>query len=161
MKRVSIGLLIRNQALRYGLDPLLIAAVIEQESKGNIYATRYEPKFFQKYIQPKNRQDLPGYIPDSLPTLDTERRLRSMSFGLMQVMGETMRERGFDADYLTELFDPETNLEWGCGFLKHLIEKHGDAKSALLAWNGGGDPQYANKVFAHIDSGDCHRHLAI
>lgn len=154
------GRLIQEQNLKTGLDPLLIAAVIHQESSGNTYAVRYEPAFFKRYIQGKDWDRLGGYVP-RLATLDTERKCRSTSYGLMQIMGQVARERGFRGEFLTELCDPKVNLEIGCSFLKHLVERTGSTQAALQRYNGGGDPNYAKKVFAHIDSGVCHRHLGI
>jgi|GEM_PF-2033083 len=132
--------LARLVAARHGLAPELVCAVCEQESAWQIYAIRPEEGFFHKYIHPANV---------AKPT--TEELLESWSYGLMQVMGKVARERGFKGRYLTELFEPATNLEIGC---KHLAVKlavaNGDVHSALQRWNGGGAPNYGAQVMARM-----------
>lgn len=134
---------------------MLLAAVIHQESAGNPYAVRYEPAFFKKYVEDKTRKTMLGYVPTRC-SFETEARLRAHSFGLMQCMGQLLRERGFKAEFLTEALDPKTNLKWGSEYLQTLLLKHQDTEAALLRWNGGGNKNYGKEVLGHIDSGDCH-----
>src|SRR5262245_15362554 len=134
--------LITNAAKVFGLQVPLVAAIVLQESKGNPAAARYENGFYLKYIDWRGRKDLSGYVPTAC-TLETEKRFRATSFGLMQVMGETARERGFRAEFLPELFVPETNLRVGCELLQHLLDDSPSAIIALQRWNGGGNPNYA------------------
>ena len=44
--------LAKKWATKYGLDPLIVCAVIEQESGWNPWAIRFEPAFVQRYIKP-------------------------------------------------------------------------------------------------------------
>ena len=44
--------LAKKWATKYGLDPLIVCAVIEQESGWNPWASRFEPAFEQRYIKP-------------------------------------------------------------------------------------------------------------
>jgi soluble lytic murein transglycosylase-like protein len=82
----------------------------------------------------------------------TERRWRATSFGLMQVMGQVARERGFTGEWLTELTNPEVGIEYGCRELKRRLDlAHGDVHSGLLGYNGGGDPAYPSKVLKHYN----------
>jgi hypothetical protein len=156
----TIGQLIFDEAKKHQLLPQLVGGIILQESAGRIYSSRYEPKFFKRYLEGKKPSELPGYWPDpNLCSEATEMRNRATSYGLMHVLGETMREEGFKEPELTMLFDPKTNLEWGCAYFAKLVSKKQDGKKALLAWNGGGDKEYADKVFAHIDSGRAERLL--
>ena len=147
--------LIVEAAKQTGISPNLLAAVIHQESGGQIYAVRYEQGFFDKYVKQKTRHTLQGHIPTQC-SLDTERRLRATSFGLMQIMGQVVRERGFKGEFLTELLDPAVNIRWGSEFLQTLLLKYDSTEKALLRWNGGGNPNYGKEVLGHIDSGDCH-----
>lgn len=154
------GKIIQDQHRKTGLNPRLIAAVIQQESSGNPYAVRYEPEFYKRYIQTKTKQSLGGYWP-RLATEETERRFRTSSFGLMQIMGQVAREQNFRGEFLTELCDPAVNLDICCAFLAELLEKRGSVEAALLRYNGGGAPDYAKKVFAHMDSGAADRWLGL
>lgn len=144
-------------AQRHGLDYKIVAAVVYQESKGDPFAIRYEHAFFKRYILSLDRTTLPGFVPASIPTLATEKRLRAHSFGLMQIMGETAREYGYKKNYLTKLLNPKDNLEMGCKILKSLIDKQEGTKDqqlikALKRYNGGED--YPGIVLAHVENGN-------
>lgn len=146
------GPLIKQFADLHGLDPKLLTAVVMQESSGNPYAIRYEPAFFRKYLEGIDPKNLPGAQPNYKEVTPlTESRARAFSYGLCQVMGQTAREFGFKSDFLTELCDPETNLNLGARILAHhLLKTRGDVRAALLRWNGGSNKSYPDKVLARI-----------
>lgn len=127
------------------------------ESGGRKNAMRYEGLFFREHLDGKSREDLLGHVPsERLTTLVTELRLRATSFGLMQLLGETMRERGFASDDLGDLLEPEVNIMLGCSFLHDLYVKRGNTERAmLLGFNGGGNKQYPDYIFKIRDSGRC------
>jgi soluble lytic murein transglycosylase-like protein len=132
--------LARTIAAAHELEPALVCAVIEQESAWNPWAVRYEPGFLSRYIAPL-------YTAGKLSA--TEAYTRSMSWGLMQVMGQVAREFGFETDSLPELCDPATGIEFGCRILaKRMARARGDVSAALLAWNGGANPNYPSEVLA-------------
>lgn len=132
--------LARQVAASHDLDPALVCAVIEQESAWNTWALRYEPSFLSRYVAPL-------YTAGKLTA--TEAYARSMSWGLMQVMGQTAREHGFDGDSLAELCDPAIGVDFGCRILAaRLVRVKGDVPAALLAWNGGANSNYPAEVLA-------------
>lgn len=141
--------LAKSIAARYGLDPALVCAVCHHESAGwNTWASRHEPAFYVKYVEPI--KDLKTFGPTCSKV--TERMLRATSFGLMQVMGQVARERGFTGEYLTELCDPAAGIEIGCMELaRRMKNANGDVTKALLAYNGGGNPKYPELVMAHYN----------
>ncbi|ERK05595.1 Membrane-bound lytic murein transglycosylase D precursor [Serratia fonticola AU-P3(3)] len=51
--------------------------------------------------------------------------------GLMQLMPVHTEKQGIDP------FDPEQNIKTGIGFLSHLLNKYGDLRLALAAYNAG------------------------
>lgn len=127
----------RYYARLHGLDEALVCAVIEQESNWIPWAIRYEPAFQKRYVDPQNLGP-------------TETIARSISWGLMQLMGEVARELGFNGK-MASLCDPAMGLEWGCKHLKNKLDAHdGDVAAGLLAWNGGGNPGYADQVQARM-----------
>jgi|SRR5882672_7288820 len=131
--------LAKKAAVAHGLDPALVCAVCEQESTWNPWAIRYEPAFLTKYVLP-----LPNLRP-------TEAYSRAISWGLMQLMGQVARERGFANAYLASLCDPATGLDWGCNYLKaRLVKARDDVHLALQHWNGGANPNYADEVLARM-----------
>ncbi len=132
--------LARRAATLEGLEPALVCAVVEQESGWNTWAIRYEPLFFAKYVA--------GLYTNNKVSA-TEAYARGISWGLMQVMGQTAREKGFGSTYLSTLCDPAVGLAMGCKVLRHKLDSvGGNVARGLLAWNGGGNPDYANEVLA-------------
>lgn len=152
---MTISKLIIDASKRTGISPNLLAAVIHQESGGNVYAVRFEPAFLKKYLETKTKKNIGGYVPTRC-SWTTEIQLRATSLGLMQCMGQVLRERGFKEEFLTEALEPETNIKWGSEFLQTLLLKYDNTQAALQRWNGGGNPNYAKEVLGHIDSGACH-----
>jgi soluble lytic murein transglycosylase-like protein len=135
----QLVILTKQAAAAHALDPALVCAIVEQESAWNPWAARYEPAFYQRYIAPLAAHLTP-----------TEAYGRAWSFGLMQIMGEVAREKGYTGD-LTALCDPATGLEWGCvHFADRLKAAGGDVARALQLWNGGGNAAYSAQVLARV-----------
>jgi len=125
-------------AAKHALDGALVCAIVEQESAWDTHAIRYEPAFRTRYVAPLG-----------LPP--TEEIARSISWGLMQVMGQVAREHGFDRKFLSALCEPELGLDTGCGvFAAKLASAAGDVTRALQLWNGGANPNYAAQVLARL-----------
>ena len=132
--------LARRTAAAHGLDPALVCAVIEQESAWNPWAVRYEPGFLSRYIAPL-------YTAGKFSA--TEAYTRSMSWGLMQVMGQVAREFGFTEPSLAALCEPLLGIDFGCKVLAARVARaKGDIPAALQAWNGGANPNYDAEVLA-------------
>jgi soluble lytic murein transglycosylase-like protein len=134
----EIVALARTIASVHGLDSALVCAVVEQESAWDPHAIRYEPGFRASYVAPLN-----------LPC--TEEIARSISWGLMQVMGQVAREQGFQRPYLSALCESSAGLSFGCIVLAaKLAAAGGDVSRGLALWNGGGNPDYAAQVLARV-----------
>jgi soluble lytic murein transglycosylase-like protein len=131
--------LARAIAAGHALDPALVCAIIEQESSWDPYAIRYEPAFRSRYVAPL------GLAP-------TEEVARSISWGLMQVMGQVAREHGFREKSLAALTDPATGLAFGCAVFAAKISAAagGDIPRALQLWNGGANRDYAREVLDRV-----------
>lgn len=104
--------LARDIAARNELDPAIVCAVIEQESAWDPRAMRYESAFRGRYVSPLG-----------LPP--TEEIARSISWGLMQVMGQVAREHGFAGKFLSELCEPEVGIGIGCAVFVGKLETAG------------------------------------
>ena len=98
--------IVRGHAAHYRLDPALLAAVIEQESK-----------------------------------FDATARSSAGAIGLMQLTPQTAegiaQYTGGKGFVLSDLNDPEINVRYGAWYLRHLLDKYGDERTALAAYNAG------------------------
>jgi soluble lytic murein transglycosylase-like protein len=143
--------LARATAARHSLDAALVCAVVDQESSWDAHAIRYEPAFRMRYVT-------------SLALPPTEEIARSISWGLMQVMGQVAREHGFNGKFLSALCDPATGLDIGCQVLAAKLAAAAKTLSpaldppppaepllarALALWNGG-NPAYPAEVIARV-----------
>jgi soluble lytic murein transglycosylase-like protein len=130
--------LARTIAPKHALDAALVCAVVEQESAWDAHAIRYEPGFRARYVAPLG-----------LPP--TEEVARSISWGLMQVMGQVAREHGFSGKFLSALCDPAAGLDIGCAVLASKLSAAGnDVARGLELWNGGANADYASQVLARM-----------
>lgn len=139
MEYAQLVLLAKEIARKHVLDPALICAVVEQESDWITWAIRYEPAFQKRYVEPLKLQN------------QTEIVARSMSWGLLQLMGQGARELGF-SEKMASLCDPYVGLEWGCKHFSRKFDAAGsDVTKALLLWNGGGNQAYPAQVMARVN----------
>jgi len=98
--------IVRGHAANYHLNPALLAAVIEQESK-----------------------------------FRADAKSSAGAIGLMQLQPATARgialRTGGSKFVLSDLYDPELNVRYGAWYLHHLLQKYGDERLALAAYNAG------------------------
>jgi soluble lytic murein transglycosylase-like protein len=120
---------INIKAAEFDVDPDLIEAFVMTESSGNPKATRYEPNFYKAYIQPL----LVKQLLTPMEAID-----RATSWGLMQIMGQTARERGFNSPFI-DLYEPATGLHWGITHLKKQMKRYKEQGEdyAIAAYNAG------------------------
>jgi len=134
-----------------GVPPALAAAIVLVESDGVTWAMRFEPEFHDRYIVGN---------PDYQEADATERIGAATSWGLMQIMGATARERGFAGRYFAELCDPEKGLFFGIAHLARCLARYGETAPAVAAYNAGsarrrGDrfvnQEYVDRVTAALE----------
>lgn len=153
-------------APKFNFEPKLIKAVCLQEGgknkKGEFTPdmARLEQGFYIRYVEKKN----------NLAT--TSEVLLSASYGIMQMMGLSLKEAGYFDWYFQQQSDTTqallvnplsqiavvkaiddycVNLEWmitwGCKWLdKKRWKANGDITKALCLWNGDMTGKYANEV---------------
>ena len=135
-----------------GLDPWLLLALIAQESGGDPWAIRVERGFFRRY-----HEGLVALVRSTVSTRDDYWMqypdLFSASYGLTQIMLPVAIELGFTFRYPTELCDPTPNVALGSMKLRACFRPvvSGELepiRAALLRYNGGGDPEYPDRVLA-------------
>lgn len=103
----------------YGLDPVLVQAVIAVESSGGKYLYRFEPGIYNRLSKVRNEQ---------------ERRMLSSSHGIMHVLGITAKAKGV---HWSELYDDSTALETGISILANCKERGKTNYRMLACYNTG------------------------
>ena len=100
---------IKTAALKYNLDPLLVSALIQFESAGDQFATRYE------------------------------KHLDDSSYGLMQILCSTAEDLlKTDIRDCSNLFDVSLNIELGSRYLRKQIDRYdGNILFGIIAYNTG------------------------
>jgi soluble lytic murein transglycosylase len=98
--------IVRAHSANYDLNPALLAAVIEQESK-----------------------------------FRADAKSSAGAIGLMQLLPATAKgiaiHTGGSKFVVSDLYNPEINIRYGAWYLHHLMQKYGDEKTALAAYNAG------------------------
>lgn len=138
--------LVKDISARHSLPEALVAAIITVESNGNPYAIRYETDFFSTYIVPCKFKLIPPC------SKGTEQRARATSWGLMQIMGQVARERGFANAFLSELCMPDVGIEYGCRQVRHCADQylaeHG-WPGVIASYNAGSPRKDATGYFVN------------
>jgi soluble lytic murein transglycosylase len=66
---------------------------------------------------------------------------KSGAIGLMQLLPDTAEgiavHTGGTRFRVDDLYDPEINVRYGAWYLRHLLDKYGDERTALAAYNAG------------------------
>lgn len=99
------------------------------ESSGDVNAWRYEPQF-------KGLFETHKYAQLCHTTEVTEVHGQMFSYGLMQVMGATLRRLNFSEPF-AKAFDPTTNLHYGATLLTQLKRQYSDMNDVIAAYNAG------------------------
>lgn len=118
---------IEGSAAANGLRPSLLAALLLQESRGDLKATRFE--------------DRATWVKRSTPLLAarkagwSERELMT-AYGLGQVMGATAWLLGYRGKPMG-LLEPRTSIEYAARYLGRRLQECKSPELALVAYNGG------------------------
>lgn len=138
-EQIKLGDLIANTSEEYGLDPLLLRAIIRAESGGRTNAVRFEPAHM-------SRKDV-----KKLGRNDSERQMYASSFGLMQIMGWHAPSYGLEWN---DLLEPSTNLKVGADILRQCLDRQQNKshierlRAGLRCYNGG--ETYADLILANM-----------
>lgn len=141
--------IIKNCSRIYGIEEKLIRAIIRKESSWKVYAFRREPRFWKRYGE--NVKKLFYLTPEKDEAWLSSPDIVSSSYGLMQIMLSTAMELGFRYEFPFELFDPATNIKWGCAYLKKLYDRYVDWKDAISAYNQGNNRKDLTGLYVNQD----------
>ena len=145
-----------NIGKKYNLRKLFLKAVGIVESSLDEHAYRFEPKFWERYLQ------------DNPKWKDRDPKEVSASFGICQLMFTTSWELGFRGTG-EELYNPVINIELGAKLIRKLVDKCKKEKyhfntpfnplsMAMARYNGGSyknpdddgwirNEEYVKKIF--------------
>jgi soluble lytic murein transglycosylase len=136
---------------RLAASTLLIVAV----AASFVYLRSGEPAWFQRVRYPlKYEQIVRGHArnyqldPALLAAViyqeskfRSDAKSDSGAIGLMQLQPETAKgiaiRTGGSRFQTSDLYDPEINVRYGSWYLRHLLDKYDDEKTALAAYNAG------------------------
>jgi len=134
--------MIREAAERHGLPIAAVKAICRKESSLGQHLYRYEPHY--KWL-----------VTDGVDMTPTERAGQMASWGVMQIMGATARERGYvGRDFIPFVQDHTVGLEYGCRHLAYLWHRYKHWPAAIAAYNAGsprqnGDGTYENQGYVN------------
>lgn len=134
---------IASAAIAHSLDANLIRAICNTESAFITWRTRFEPEGYARGSYFVSYRDWASKLGLSEPTEGTQ---QYTSWGLMQIMGFSARELGFDG-YLTQLCDPILGLAYGCLKLKRLFVRYGVEEDVIAAYNQGDNRKTPGGMF--------------
>lgn len=126
-------------AIKYHLDPSLIAAIIQTESGNDPFAVRFEPTYKWLYKTKENAKE--ANISEA-----TEAVLQSCSFGLTQVMLAVAREYGLTGSPF-KLLDPKINIEYCAKHLSNYFKKYNSEDEVIASYNAGSPKKTLTGVF--------------
>jgi soluble lytic murein transglycosylase len=78
---------------------------------------------------------------DEESKFNTDAKSRTGALGLMQLQPQTAKgiaiRTGGSRFVVADLYDPELNVRYGAWYLRNLLDKYGDERTALAAYNAG------------------------
>ena len=140
---IKMKQLILKVSEEFGLDSNIVFGIIMTESNMNPCAIRYETNYKWLYK--------PNSIRPRTCSFSTEIMMQSCSWGLMQVMGATLRELGFKGWLTSILLSKEQQLIYGCRYFKSKMNKYNNLNDAIVSYNSGHpmkkDGTYINQYY--------------
>ena len=123
---------------------LFFLSIILAYSLGAFYAYFYPVKYYDLIVQYAQENDLDSALVASVINVESGYNSDALSskgaIGLMQIMpstGEWISSQIGEDFSQNEMFNPETNIKYGCFYLNYLLRYFGDEKLALCAYNAG------------------------
>lgn len=135
--------LIAKYSSEFNLDPVLVGAIIMQESRAKVWTARYEPNSKYK-INVAEFAKLTGI------SQDTELCFQKTSWGLMHVMGVKARELGF-VSFLPQLLLPSLAIEYGCRALLGFKIRYQSTEDVIASYNAGSPRRLASGLYVNQD----------
>jgi len=142
----SVDELIQDIAPRYGVNPVVLRAIVARESGGKEDAIRFEPGQMGRAAKITKNPE--------------QQRMLASSHGVAQIMGWWSPH--FNIRW-SDLYDPRTNLEVACAILRKGLDRR-KGKPSAVALRGAleeynGSSAYADAVMRQIGDALIEKHL--
>jgi soluble lytic murein transglycosylase len=127
---------------------ILLAVVLVQTAKPGWWERLWYPLHYQQIVRGHARNyDLDPALLAAVIYQESKFRANARSssgaIGLMQLLPDTAKgialHTGGSAFRVDDLYNPELNVRYGAWYLRHLLQKYGDERTALAAYNAGQD----------------------
>jgi soluble lytic murein transglycosylase len=125
---------------------VLLAVVLVQSSKPGWWERLWYPLDYEQIVRGHARNyDLDPALLAAVIYQESKfranARSRSGAIGLMQLLPDTAKgialHTGGTQFRVDDLYNPEINVRYGAWYLRHLLDKYGDERTALAAYNAG------------------------
>jgi len=134
---------------------LALGVLVLAVAAGALYVLRSEPPWYERIRYPLRYQEIvrgharnyrldPALLAAVIyqeSKFDANARSSSGAIGLMQLLPDTAQgiaaRTGGNRFVVSDLYVPELNVRYGAWYLRHLLDKYGDERTALAAYNAG------------------------
>ena len=127
---------------------LLVAFALVQQSKPGWWERLWYPLRYETIVRghARNYSLDPALLAAVIyqeSKFKADAESKSGAIGLMQLLPDTAKgiavHTGGSAFRVADLYDPEINVRYGAWYLRHLLRKYGEERTALAAYNAGQD----------------------
>jgi soluble lytic murein transglycosylase len=127
---------------------VIVAVAVVQEGKPGWWDRLWYPLRYEQIVRGHARNyDLDPALLAAVIYQESKFKSNAQSssgaIGLMQLLPDTAKgiavHTGGTAFRVDDLYDPELNVRYGAWYLRHLLQKYGDERTALAAYNAGQD----------------------
>jgi soluble lytic murein transglycosylase len=119
------------------------------------WVVRAEPPWYERLVYPLRYENIvrghaehyrldPALLAGVIyaeSEFDARARSSAGAIGLMQLLPDTAagiaKRTGGTAFVVGDLYDPELNVRYGAWYLRHLLDRYGDERTALAAYHAG------------------------
>jgi soluble lytic murein transglycosylase len=125
---------------------LLVVFAVVQQTRPGWWERLWYPLRYEQIVRGHARNydldpDLLAAVIYQESKFRADARSDSGAIGLMQLLPDTAKgiavHTGGTAFRVADLYDPEINVRYGAWYLRHLLNKYGDERTALAAYNAG------------------------
>jgi soluble lytic murein transglycosylase len=127
---------------------VITAVALVQETKPGWWQRLWYPLHYEQIVRghARNYSLDPALLAAVIyqeSKFEADAKSKSGAIGLMQLLPDTAKgialHTGGSAFRVDDLYDPELNVRYGAWYLRHLLRKYGEERTALAAYNAGQD----------------------